>query len=62
MLFRSEKLDDVGKRLCQEFAEEEKHHMNVIQLAIDNLDRVRSDPAQRTAFIDRLEQEILKLK
>lgn len=58
----AEKLDDVGKRLCQEFAEEEKHHMKVIQLAIDNLNRVRSDPAQRTAFIDRLEQEILKLK
>ncbi|HEV8129960.1 MAG TPA: transcriptional repressor [Acidobacteriota bacterium] len=58
----AEKLDDVGKRLCEEFAEEEKHHMQVIQLAIDNLERVRSDPTQRAAFIHQLEHEISQLK
>ncbi|HEY3129446.1 MAG TPA: transcriptional repressor [Acidobacteriota bacterium] len=58
----AEKLDDVGKRLCEEFAEEEKHHMQLIQMAIDNLERVRSNPTQRAAFIRELEREISQLK
>ncbi|MBI4456913.1 MAG: transcriptional repressor [Acidobacteria bacterium] len=58
----AEKLDDVGKRLCLEFARDENHHMQVIQLAIDNLERVRSDPEQRAVFLEQLEQEILQLK
>ncbi|MBI2821869.1 MAG: transcriptional repressor [Acidobacteria bacterium] len=58
----ADKLDDVGRRLCLEFADEEKHHMKVIQLAIDNLDRVRSDPELRAVFIEQLEREILQLK
>lgn len=58
----AEQLDDVGRRLCYEFADEEKHHMSVIQLAIDNLERVRSDPEQRALFLNQLEKEILQLK
>lgn len=58
----ADKLDDVGKRLCLEFADEEKHHMYLIQLAIDNLESVRSDPGRRAAFLQQLEQEILQLK
>ncbi|MBI3939871.1 MAG: transcriptional repressor [Acidobacteria bacterium] len=58
----ADKLEDVGRRLCHEFADEEKHHMQVIQLAIDNLERVRSDPEQRVIFLNQLEKEILQLK
>lgn len=56
------KLDGVGRELCLEFADEEKHHMQLIQFAIDNLQRVRSDPEQRAIFIKQLEKEILQLK